>query len=47
MVDIDITDNYDSLVVRAVPLVIVVAELLILEVVNDRHQSDRQADTIL
>ena len=47
MVDVDITHNDDSLVVRTVPFMVIVAEFLVLEVVNDRHKTYRQTHTIL
>ena len=47
VVNIHITDDNQSLIVRTVPLVVVVAQLVVLEVVNNVHQTDGQALAIL
>ncbi len=47
MVYIDIANYDDTLVCWMIPFLIVVAKLLILEVVDDRHQADRITLTIL
>ena len=47
MIDIDVTDDDDGLVAWVIPLVIVVAELIVLEVVYHRHQTDGQTLAIL
>ena len=47
MVYINVAHNNDGLVLRVIPLVVVVGQLLILEVVYNRHQTDRVANTIL
>ena len=47
MIDIDVTDDDDGLVAWVIPLVIVVAELIVLEVVHHRHQTDGQTLAIL
>ena len=47
IINVDITYNDDSLIVRTIPLLIVVAQLLILEIVNHRHQTDGVSHSIL
>ena len=47
MVDVNIADNDDCLVVWAIPLAVVCAEHVGLEVVNDFHKTDRQALAVL
>ena len=47
VVNINVADNDDSLVVWTVPLVVVVAKSLWLEVVNNLHQTDRHALSVL
>ena len=46
MVHIHITYNDDALVVRAIPLLVVVAEVLVREVVNNAHQTDWHTMTV-
>ena len=47
VVNIHITNDYQGLVVGTIPLVVVVAQLVVLEVVNHFHQTDGHAATIL
>ena len=47
LVDVDVADHNDTLVVRTVPFLIVVAQHFIREVVHDFHKADRQALAIL
>ena len=42
-VNVDVTNYHDSLIVGAIPLVVVVANLVILEVVDNAHQADGHA----
>ena len=46
-VDVDVADDHDTLLVRTVPLLIVVAERLVREVVHDLHQADGHTDRVL
>ena len=47
LVDIHVTDHDDTLVGGMVPLLVVVAQFLGLEVVDDRHQSDGVSFSVL
>ena len=47
MVDIDVANDDDGLVVWAVPLLVIGTKCGRLETVDDAHQSDRHALTIL
>ena len=46
-IDIDVADHHDTLVVRAIPFLIIVAQYLVREVVHHLHQADRHALRIL
>ena len=47
VINVNITHDYQGLVVGTIPLVVVVTQLIILEVVNDIHQADGQTLAIL
>ena len=47
VVDVDVANDDDGLIVRTIPLLVVLLQGLGLEVVDDAHQSDRHAHTVL
>ena len=47
VVDIDVANHNDGLVVRTIPLVVVVTNLVVLEVVDHAHQTDGHALAVL
>ena len=47
LVDIDVTDDDNSLVIGVIPFVVIVDELLTLEVVDDGHQTNRITSSVL
>ena len=47
VVHIDITNNDDTLIIWTIPLLIIIAEVLIRELINNAHQTDWHTMTIL
>ena len=47
VIHIDITNNDDALIIWTIPLLIIIAEILIRELINNAHQTDWHAMTIL
>ena len=47
VIHIDITNNDDALIIWTIPLLIIITEVLIRELVNNAHQTDWHTMTIL